>query len=669
MSSAGFPDSLVNQMTLWQRETSASAARPPDRFPDKRLTDLRDEGRARIFPNYTTKHAWLNRANELRLQILLSAGLWPMPERPDLHWKVTRRIRRDDCLIENIYFETLPGFYVTGNLYRPVEIIEAVPGVANPHGHWKEGRFGDGSGTNPVAARCIEFARQGYAAFSYDMVGYGDRQGVSHRFGSLRGDLWGINLLGLQLWNSIRVLDFLESLDYVDAGRLGCTGASGGGTQTFLLAAVDERVKVAAPVNMVSAHYQGGCLCENAPGLRTDAFNVEFAACMAPRPLLLVCCTGDWTRNTPQVEYPAIKDIYELFGASERVRCCQVEAEHNYNRESREAVYSWFARWFLGRSEQDGGCREGALTTEPTEDLRVLPEGSSLPGLTDEPSLEDHLVRMASRQISSLDPIGPDGWERFRAEFQVPFRTMLGLKIPLPQDVKADVILVLDDEGNGCRLHKLQLGRRDRGEGIPVLQLSPLAPRGEDGTPPAMVMVHGSGKRAWARDPDGGEVWNRLRHWIAEGRTVFLPDPWLTGEYHDPARTAGRVPQGRHFTTYNLTDAALRVQDLVTVSVYATSETPSVDLWAREDAGLWALLARPFIQGLGKTLIQGHGYRLENDEFLLERCFIPGLRRLGGFRTAVLLAAPARLRMSGAEEEFESFLRQVMPEDEAPELW
>src|SRR5690242_10887303 len=130
------------------------------------------------------------------------------------------------------------------------------------------------------------------------MVGYNDTKQTSHGFGGKSEDLWRFLPLGLQLWNSIRVTDFLEALPDVDASKIAATGASGGGTQTFLLTAVDDRIAVSAPVNMISAIMQGGDACENMPGLRIGTFNVEIGAMMAPRPMLMVSATGDWTKNT-----------------------------------------------------------------------------------------------------------------------------------------------------------------------------------------------------------------------------------------------------------------------------------------------------------------------------------------------------------------------------------
>ena len=141
--------------------------------------------------------------------------------------------------------------------------------------------------------------------------------------------------------------------------RIGATGASGGGTQTFLLSAVDDRIAASAPVNMISLHMQGGCLCENIPVLRLDTDNVELSAVFAPRPLLMVSATGDWTNETMELEYPEMQRFYALFGAKYRVHAVRVNADHNYNRESREAVYAWMARWLKGAPGERRGERAG----------------------------------------------------------------------------------------------------------------------------------------------------------------------------------------------------------------------------------------------------------------------------------------------------------------------
>ena len=220
---------------------------------------IKDLNTPRTFPEIKNEDEWKERAKDIREQILVSCGLWPIPEKTPLNPHVFDRIERDGYSIEKVHIQTYPGFYLAGNLYRPLGHGRGpFPGVLNPHGHWSNGRMAD-TKDGSIAARCINFARQGMVAFCYDMVGYNDTQFASsstnrpfyetHRqFGTNRTDqLWNISLMGLQTWNSIRALDFLESLPDVDKKRLACTGASGGGTQTFMLGAIDDRLAALAP--------------------------------------------------------------------------------------------------------------------------------------------------------------------------------------------------------------------------------------------------------------------------------------------------------------------------------------------------------------------------------------------------------------------------------------
>ena len=320
---------------------------------DARGGTPRDLNTPYTFPGYT-KAEWTEKAAALRQQIRVANGLVPTHERTPLNAEIFGRIEREDYSVEKVHFEPFPGFFTTGNLYRPLGKSGPFPGIVSPHGHWGRGRL-ENIERGSIPGRCINFAKQGYVIFAYDMIGYNDSgKQIEHHYGGAREGLWGLSAMGLQLQNSIGSIDFLESLPDVDNERIGCTGASGGGTQTFILTAVDERIKVSAPVNMISATMQGGCICENAPNLRLDVSNIEIGALMAPRPLLLVSATGDWTVKTPTVEYPAIRSVYAHFDAEDKVHQVQVDAEHNYNQESREAVYAWFAKWFLGAEDTSG---------------------------------------------------------------------------------------------------------------------------------------------------------------------------------------------------------------------------------------------------------------------------------------------------------------------------
>src|SRR5215510_9433561 len=321
---------------------------------------------------YKTLAEWQERREHLRKQVLSAAGLLPMLPKNDLHPQIFGRIENRTYSVEKVLLETMPGYYLGGNLYRPLKPAPdgGFPAIASPHGHWVYGRL-EHTDAASIPARCINFAQQGYVAFCYDMVGYNDTIQTPHDFATKRDEFWDFGPLSLQLWNSIRVVDFLQSLPGVNPAKIAATGASGGGTQTFLLAAVDDRVQFDAPVNMISTIMQGGSPCENAPNLRLDTFNVELGAIMAPRPMLMVAATGDWTRSTPREEFPAVHAIYELYDKAANVEMMHQDAPHNYNQAAREAVYRFFGKHVLGETDA-AKFKERGIRVEKLQDMLAL---------------------------------------------------------------------------------------------------------------------------------------------------------------------------------------------------------------------------------------------------------------------------------------------------------
>ncbi len=315
-------------------------------------------------PQFTTLRAWEQRKTELRHQIQFAAGLYPMPARTPLHPQIFGRIETKDCAIEKVLIETMPGYFLGGNLYRPLNDQGRHPAVLNPHGHWTYGRL-ENQPLYSGPTLGANLAREGYVVFAWDMVGYNDTIQTPHAFGNPTEQLWSFGPFALQSWNSLRALDFIASLDDVDPSRIAMTGASGGATQTLMLAAMDDRISYFAPVNMISSYMQGGDFCENAPGLRFNTNNVEIAAMIAPKPLLMVSATGDWTKNTPTDEYPAIKRLYELYGKPENIETIQLDAPHNFNKQNRESVYRFFAKHILHDPNAD-------RITEKNADIPML---------------------------------------------------------------------------------------------------------------------------------------------------------------------------------------------------------------------------------------------------------------------------------------------------------
>jgi hypothetical protein len=368
----------------------APRALAPGTFPDdSRLGALRTLDNYFPFTPVPSKEAWEKRAEKLRRQVRVALGVWPMPDaahRPPLNAQVFGKIERDDYTVEKVIFESWPGHYVTGSLYRPKGKSGKLPAVLNPHGHWNSGRFNESSeqdvrrqisigaerfeksGRYPLQARPIQQARMGCVAFFYDMEGYADSQQIVHRPGVRAAmntkENWGFfspqaemrlqNMMGLQTWNSIRALDFITSLPDVDAdaGRIAVTGASGGGTQSFILSAVDDRVAVAMPAVMVSTAMQGGCTCENAPYLRVDFGNVDIAALTAPRALAMVAA-NDWTKELMSKGYPDLNNLYAMLGVPDRVHAeAFTNFEHNYNAVSRSVTETFLNKQFkLGQPE------------------------------------------------------------------------------------------------------------------------------------------------------------------------------------------------------------------------------------------------------------------------------------------------------------------------------
>ena len=581
---------------------------------DTRNTDIIDTNTHMPLPNFSTVSAWEERKEVLRRQILVSAGLSPMPEKTPLHPQVFGKIGGQGYTIEKVLIETLPGFYLGGNLYRPRDGRSKHPGILNPHGHWQYGRL-ENEPVDSGPALGISLARQGYVVFAYDMVGYTDTVQVPHRFGSPTQRLWSFGPLGLQLWDSIRSLDFISSLDDVDANNIGMTGASGGATQSFLLTAIDNRVKFESPVNMVSAIMQGGDLCENAPGLRLHTSNVEIAAMFAPRPMLLVSDTTDWTRNVPHEEFPAIQKIYELYGKANQVSVVQFEAVHNYNQQSREAVYKFFAQVNPGLSDPRE-LAEHNIQVPMLQEMMALSNRTLPANAVDLNGLFKEWRSMAEAQNAK-----PHDAEALRA------RMLQTLEVELPDNVISQV--------EGQRLMLSLPGWRGRLVG---------------------VSIPGQGPLNLVFDPDGAEAAmasdtaKRLRQ---EGRAIVTIDLFQTGAAKAPRdrddaqpvtpvngmdatdleRQANAAAGGPKFLTFNATDDEARVQDIVSTIAFAASKGREVEIYARGDAAIWATFAAA-VSRTHVTLHLANVPKLVTEDDYLMHFNVPGILRAGGLPVA-----------------------------------
>ncbi len=600
---------------------------------DQRNFEIRHTDTHNSMPEYTPEE-WEKRASFLRDQILFSAGLDPLPEKTPLNAQVGEAIVHEGYSVASVLLETYPGFYLGGNVYRPVGKTGPFPAVVSPHGHWRYGRF-ENTELGSVPARAINMARQGAIVFTYDMVGWNDTMQVPHGFAGKREELWLIGTLGLQLWNSIRVVDYLESLPDVDGKRIAATGASGGATQTFLLTAVDSRINYSAPVNMVSFIMQGGSRCENTPLLRIGTNNVEFASLFAPKPMLMVAATGDWTVNTPNEEFPAVQDIYRLLDAESNVEMQQFDSPHNYHLQSREAVYRFFGK-HLFASDDTSQYEEQGYQLDQLSNLLAL-WGRSLPeNAVNLDELVQQRITVAEEDTHALKPHDATSLQRARTVFQ----KRLNLAIHAEAPAAGEVLVQKMQEGN------LLLGRKATGDRIPARFLN-----ADSRQRAATLLVHEDGVAAAEQSELGMTL-------AKQGSPLLMIDVFQTGSaVVERNIEAAGTDTARYYHVFNRSDDANRVQDILTALTFLREQQdqPKIRLVGMGRAGLWTLLAAALDEGDIVVVADLDQFDAMNDEAYESGLFIPGLRRAGDLRATAALLSRGRLLLHNANK--------TLPED------
>jgi dienelactone hydrolase len=335
----------------------------------------------------TNRVSWADYAKTVRAGILHGAGLDPLPRRTPLRPIFGTPRVHDGYTVQNVAFESIPGFFVAGNLYRPVEAGPPYAVMLSTHGHAKipadtnnlDGPLFSGD----MQKRCATLARMGAVVLSVDMFGYSQSLLQVPPEAHITP-----TAMKIQLWDNLRAIDFLLSLPDVDPARVGVSGESGGGTQSFLLTAVEPRVTLSVPVVMVSSFFFGGCACESGrPIHRTaDYFadNAEIAALAAPRPMLVVSDGADWTKNVAAVEFPFLQHIYSYYGATNNVANVHLAAEgHDYGPSKRDAMYRFVADHFklnlVSVQNPAGGIDESKVNVESWQTLCLFDHSHPLP--------------------------------------------------------------------------------------------------------------------------------------------------------------------------------------------------------------------------------------------------------------------------------------------------
>lgn len=646
------------------------------RAEDVRRQPLKDLNGYFPFHAPSSLSEWETRKEQVRRQILVAAGLWPMPTKTPLNAVIHGKIDRGEYTIEKVYFESVPGFFVTGNLYRPKTVKGKAPGVLSAHGHARDARlqlstldtarksiaqgaerFEDG-GLSIYQSRCVQLARMGCVVWQWDMLGDSDSIQLTrefvHGFARQRPEMnttenWGLfspqaeahcqNVMGLQLLNSARSLDFLLSLPEVDSERVAITGESGGGTQTMLLAAIDDRIKLSFPVVMVSTAMQGGCTCENASLLRINTGNVEFAALFAPKPQGMNTA-DDWTKELATKGFPDLQKLYALYDKKDNVFLLRGEHfPHNYNAVTRSAFYTFLNRHFgLGFPAP---VIERDFEPLPREQLTVWDEKHPAPKSGD-PEFERGLVR----------------WLTEDAEKQL--RTAAGTEAGLQQVLRPAVEALIgrtyasagtvewdlkdkQDRSDHVEMSGI-LRNKTYGEEVPVVWLYPKTWNGR-------VVV-------WLDDKGTGALQNdEVKKLVKSGATVVGANLLFQGDA--PVTETRAVANPRQFAGYthgyNHALFAQRTHDVLTLvtflrtaSIGAHPAPRSVAVAGWGSTGPIVAAARALAgQAINRAVVNTAGFRFGKVLNYRDPQFLPGGAKYLDLPGLIALSAPRPVWLAG----------------------
>jgi dienelactone hydrolase len=638
---------------------------------DIRLQPLKDLNGYFPFNPPSSLSEWDVRKEQVRRQILVSQGLWPMPTKTPLNAVVHGKMEGDGYTVEKVYFESAPGFFVTGSLWKPKVISGKVPAVMFAHGHWQDARLSLGSddkvraeiaaggerfergGKSIFQSLCIQLARMGCIVWQWDMLSDSDSiqfsREIVHTFAKQRPEMnttenWGLyspqaeahlqSIMGLQTWNAVRGLDFLLSLPEVDPERTAITGASGGGTQTMLLAAIDDRIKLSFPCVMVSTSMQGGCTCENASLLRIGTGNVEFAGLFAPKPQGMNTA-NDWTKEMATKGFPDLQKLYETHGKKDNVMLLRGEHfPHNYNAVTRSAFYTFVNKHFkLGQSspviEQD---------YEPLtkEQLTVWDDKHPAPKAAD-PEFERKLLKYfaedAEKQLRAADPSL--------------LRQAIEVVIGRSYDKAGEVEWTLKDKQDRGSFLEMTgtLTNKTYNEELNVVWLYPKQWNGR-----AIIWLDDGGKSALHND--------EVRKLVTGGATVLGVDLLLQGG--EPVKQTAVVKNPREFAGYthgyNHALFAQRTHDVLSlvsflrhakVGSHANPKTVCLAGFGPQ-TGPIAVAARALAgEAIDRAAADTHGFRFGKVLDYRDPMFLPGGAKYLDLPGMISLNAPHPLWVKG----------------------
>jgi cephalosporin-C deacetylase-like acetyl esterase len=590
----------------------------------------------------TSPEGWQAAQPTIRAQLAQALGLDPSPERTPLNARVSGRTERDAYVIENVVFESCPHFYVTANVYRPTELKQPAPAIVVVPGHAME----DGKNYPEYQMAEIGLARQGFVVLAYDPIGQGERRlpGFDHHlgYGSL---LVGQTNEGMIVWDTIRAVDYLISRPDVDASRLGLTGNSGGGENTFYAMPIEERFQVGTSFCFVCSYEQwlkyGGshCICNHLPGIVHAMEEHEIIGLNVPRPFLFGNGTEDpifpiqGTRDT----YRQARQIYGLFEAQDRLASVEAPLGHGWARPLREACYGWMNRWLQGRGDGSPVPEADCQSEGPkSPDLLCLKDGQ-MP--VDAISVVDLNRARADtlRQTYAAPPATIESWESQARQWRERLWQILGGR---PAETAPTVRRVDAFSWQGYQVETLALTTE------PGMEVAGVLVRPSHAPPhcPVVLYLDEEDKARARLDPLVPELLN-------QGIAVFALDPRGLGEtrVHENQLTSDTVCLGRHIF-------AQRVWDVIQATRYLAGredvDPRQIRCYGRGAGGLLTLFAAaleaPFDRVSVEDSLASYRYFLEDTQPQPIWLAVPSLLQVVDVPQVVALVCPTRLMIANA---------------------
>ena len=337
--------------------------------------------------NIRTKADW-EKQRPIRMEQIKSMLGIPDPQpRPPLKAKVTGRVEKEGFVVENLHFQSLPGLYVTGNLYRPKETSQKLPAILYVCGHGRVKIDGVSMGNKAhYQHHGAWFAQNGYVCLTIDTIQLGEIEGYHH--GTYYGNkMWWMSLgytpAGVEAWNGIRAIDYLQSRPEVDGTKIGVTGRSGGGSYSWWISVLDERVQVSVPVAGIANlrnHVVDGCVeghCDCMFMVNTHRWDyADVAAMVAPRKLLISNTDNDpiFPLDGVVETYQKARRIYQLLGVETNIGLHITEGPHQDTQPLRMGAFHWFNKHLKGKSDLVSTTAEKLFNPDELKVFEKLPE-------------------------------------------------------------------------------------------------------------------------------------------------------------------------------------------------------------------------------------------------------------------------------------------------------